>query len=49
MADTSGTSLPIEISIKDNVAVGLTTANKNLTVYGNATIDGNCTVGGNSM
>ncbi len=33
-------SLATEMSIKDNVDVGLTTANKNLPVHGNASIDG---------
>ena len=32
-----------------NMQVGLSTANKNLTIYGNTTISGSCTVAGNTV
>ncbi len=40
LVDTANTSVATEISILDNVIVGLTTASKNLTVHGNATDGG---------
>ncbi len=38
LVDTLDTSLATEVSILDNVVVGSTTANKNLTVNGRATV-----------